>query len=217
MRPARFFTFLADTASSQLSRNKYLQIMFGIGGEHDLSERELPSLEGWNQSRPVRIGNAAWTQRQLDVYGELLRSALIPGEQAGRAGRDHAVVFNRRCRHSRNCLDGKGPGYLGSTRRAAALRPLQADVLGWLWDCAVRLAQLLKAEDKVAYWTAVREQIREAILTKGWSQQRQAFTQAFGSDQLDASCLHDPNRWLPSRERPTGREYDRRNRRSTYG
>ena len=52
-----------------------LQIMFGVGGEHDLTERELPTSPGWRDSRPVRVGNGAWDQRQLDVYGELLNAA----------------------------------------------------------------------------------------------------------------------------------------------
>jgi hypothetical protein len=60
-----------------LRRGLDLQIMFGIGGEHDLSERELPHLAGWRDSRPVRVGNGAWNQRQLDVYGELLGVAPL--------------------------------------------------------------------------------------------------------------------------------------------
>jgi len=68
----KFFVFLADAAASQLRLGADLQIMFGIGGERDLTERELPHLAGWRGSRPVRVGNGAWTQRQLDVYGELL-------------------------------------------------------------------------------------------------------------------------------------------------
>ena len=67
---------LADAAASQLQRGADLQIMFGIGGERDLSERELPHLAGWRDSHPVRVGNGAWTQRQLDVYGELLGARL---------------------------------------------------------------------------------------------------------------------------------------------
>ena len=57
----KFFAFLADAAASQLQRGADLQIMFGIGGERDLSERELPHLAGWRGSRPVRVGNGAWT------------------------------------------------------------------------------------------------------------------------------------------------------------
>ena len=63
----RFFGFLADAAASQLQRGTDLQIMFGIGGERDLSERELPHLAGRRAGGPVRVGNGAWTQRQLDA------------------------------------------------------------------------------------------------------------------------------------------------------
>jgi GH15 family glucan-1,4-alpha-glucosidase len=61
----KFFGFLADAAASQPQRGTDLQIMFGIGGERDLSERELPHLAGWRDSQPVRVGNGAWNQRQL--------------------------------------------------------------------------------------------------------------------------------------------------------
>ena len=60
-----------------------LQIMYGIGGEHDLSERELPHLRGWRDSRPVRVGNGAWDQTQLDVYGELLNTLHLYRERLG--------------------------------------------------------------------------------------------------------------------------------------
>src|SRR5438270_2123906 len=79
----KFFVFLADAAASQLQLGADLQIMFGIGGERDLSERELPHLAGWRGSRPVRVGNGAWRQRQLDVYGELLGAAQLLVDQLG--------------------------------------------------------------------------------------------------------------------------------------
>ena len=68
---------MTSSAAGSLDRGGDLQIMFGIGGERDLTERELPHLEGWRHSVPVRVGNGAWNQRQLDVYGELL-SAVVP-------------------------------------------------------------------------------------------------------------------------------------------
>ena len=71
-----FFDYVSSSASGSLEHGGDLQIMFGIGGERDLSERELPHLEGWRHSTPVRIGNAAWKQRQLDVYGELLERGV---------------------------------------------------------------------------------------------------------------------------------------------
>jgi hypothetical protein len=67
-----FFDYMATSAAGSLEEDGDLQIMFGIGGERDLTERELPHLAGWRCSVPVRVGNGAWRQRQLDVYGELL-------------------------------------------------------------------------------------------------------------------------------------------------
>lgn len=63
---------MTSSAAGSLDRGDDLQIMFGVGRERDLTERELPHLEGWRHSVPVRVGNGAWNQRQLDVYGELL-------------------------------------------------------------------------------------------------------------------------------------------------
>ena len=68
-----FVSFMTSSAGGRAGEGS-LQIMYGIGGEHDLSERELPHLRGWRDSRPVRVGNGAWDQTQLDVYGELLNS-----------------------------------------------------------------------------------------------------------------------------------------------
>ena len=83
----KFFDYLANTAAAHVRQGADLQIMFGIGGEHDLTERELGHLSGWRGSTPVRIGNGAWNQRQLDVYGELLDAAHRLPEQLDRLGR----------------------------------------------------------------------------------------------------------------------------------
>ncbi len=77
----QFFDYLAASSAGQVHAGADLQIMFGIGGEHDLTERELGHLSGWRGSRPVRVGNGAWNQRQIDVYGELLGSAYRLVEQ----------------------------------------------------------------------------------------------------------------------------------------
>ena len=114
-----FFVFLADAAAPMPQRGADLQIMFGIGGERDLTERELPHLAGWRGSRPVRVGNGAWTQRQLDVYGELLERRPAAGRQARRAGPGDPAVPDRRRGHRRQPLAGAGPGASG---RSAASR-----------------------------------------------------------------------------------------------
>ena len=77
-----FFAFLA-TAAPSIGSTSDLQIMFGVGGEHDLTERTLPHLRGWRGSRPVRVGNGAWNQQQIDVYGELCSAAFRLIEQLG--------------------------------------------------------------------------------------------------------------------------------------
>src|SRR6478672_10301037 len=78
-----FFAFMTTAAASGVGPGQGLQIMFGVGGEHDLSERELGHLPGWKDSRPVRVGNGAWSQRQIDVYGELLGAAARLTDQIG--------------------------------------------------------------------------------------------------------------------------------------
>src|SRR5690242_10621172 len=98
--------------------------MFGIGGERDLSERELPHLAGWRDSRPVRVGNGAWRQRQLDVYGELLGAAQLLVDQLGELdpGTQQFLTAAAASRWR------EGPGHLGIPRRAPRLSLLQADV-----------------------------------------------------------------------------------------
>jgi len=184
----RFFSFLADAGASQLSRGLDLQIMFGVGGERDLSERELPHLAGWRASQPVRVGNAAWTQRQLDVYGELLGAAHRLVDQLAEldpvtqrflvAAADTAVARWKEKDQGIWEIRGEPRHFLYSKLMcwAAAER-------------AISLARQLGAEHRVPDWTAAREEIRAAILEHGWSDRAGAFTQAFGRDDLDASSL----------------------------
>jgi GH15 family glucan-1,4-alpha-glucosidase len=184
----KFFDFLADAATSGVQRGTDLQIMFGVGGERDLSERELPHLAGWRDSRPVRVGNGAWLQRQLDVYGELLVAAQRLVDQLGE-------------------LDPGTRRFLAAAADTAATRWREKDQGIWevrgepqdflysklmCWvamDRAIALAGHLGAEDRVADWGAARDEIRTAILTRGWDERAGAFTQAFGSEDLDASSL----------------------------
>jgi len=187
----KFFSWMTGTVASQIEGGSDLQIMFGIGGEHDLSERELPHLSGWRDSSPVRVGNGAWNQRQLDVYGELLDAAHRLSEQLGE-------------------LDEPTSRFLVQVAEAAAARWRETDQGIWevrggareflysklmCWvalDRAIDLAPLLGADDRVDRWSAIREEIRAAILDRGWSEKAGAFTQSFGSNELDASNLMMP-------------------------
>ena|ERR1700722_1983128 len=184
----KFFGFLADAAASELRRGKDLQIMFGVGGEHDLSERELPYLAGWRASRPVRVGNGAWTQRQLDVYGELLDAAQRLADQLGELDPVTQQFLAAAADMAASRWNEKDQGIWEI--RGEPQNFLYSKLMCWVaLDRAIALAPLLGAENRTKAWAAVRDQIRAAILERGWNDQAGAFTQAFGSEDLDASSL----------------------------
>lgn len=184
----RFFTFLARAADTQLQRGLHLQIMFGVGGERDLTEREVPHLSGWCDNGPVRTGNAAWSQHQQDVYGAILDAAFVLRDQI-------------------DPLDASTQAFLVAGVEAAALhwadedqgiweirgparRYLHSALMCWVaLDRGILLADLIGAEDRAQAWTGVRDQIRDTILTRGWNSTLQAFTQVLDGDTLDASSL----------------------------
>jgi GH15 family glucan-1,4-alpha-glucosidase len=196
----KFFTYLSTAAATSLGRGSDLQIMFGIRGERDLSERELSHLAGWRDSAPVRVGNGAWTQRQVDVYGELLAAVYRLRDQLGEpdaATRDFLVaVADAAARRWRDKDQGiweiRGPEQ----------DFLYSKVMCWVaLDRAIRLAERLHAEDRVDAWRSTMEEIHETVLRNGWSEKAGAFTQYFGSDDLDASNLMLPIMgFLPARD-----------------
>jgi len=184
----KFFGFLADAAASELRRGKDLQIMFGVGGEHDLSERELPHLAGWRASQPVRVGNGAWAQRQLDVYGELLDAAQRLADQLGELDPVTRQFLVAAAETAASRWHEKDQGIWEV--RGEPRDFLYSKLMCWVaLDRAIALASPLGAADRMQAWAAVRDQIRAAILARGWNDRANAFTQAFGSEDLDASSL----------------------------
>ena len=185
-----FFRFMTAAAAHH-HPERPLQIMFGIGGEHDLSERVLPQLQGWRGSRPVRVGNGAWDQPQLDVYGEILDAAF-------------------RLRRQLRDVDQSVCGFLADLADAAAHQWREKDNGIWeirgepqhflysklmCWvalDRAIRMADLLHAADRVSGWKLAAHEIREVILEHGWNDEIGAFTQHFDSPDLDAAALMLP-------------------------
>jgi GH15 family glucan-1,4-alpha-glucosidase len=182
-----FVSFMTSSAGGRASERS-LQIMYGIGGEHDLTERELSYLRGWRDSAPVRVGNGAWGQTQLDVYGELLNSLYLYREQLGDLHPEIqqfvADLANTAARRWRE----KGAGMW--EMRGEPRHHLSSKVLCWVaLERAIELAPRLGMHANVEHWMAEREAIREAILTRGWSEKRQAYAQSFDSDELDAAQL----------------------------
>jgi alpha,alpha-trehalase len=185
----RFFAFLATAASTQLDRRADLQIMFGVGGERDLSEHELAHLDGWRRSGPVRVGNDAWGQRQLDVYGAVLDAAYRLREQLG-----HVPEATRRFLMA--AVDAAARRWPGDDQGIWEMRGpprpyLHSKLMCWLaLDRGLAMADILAPSDEqAARWAAARGDIHDAIVERGWSDRAGAYTQAFGSDDLDASAL----------------------------
>ena len=183
-----FFAFMTTAAASGLGPGKALQIMFGVGGEHDLTERELPHLEGWRDSRPVRVGNGAWNQAQIDVYGELLGAAhRLAGQITSLDEQTRTFLIA--------CADTAARKWVEKDQGIWEVRGepqhfLYSKVMCWVaLDRAIALADLLQAHDRVEAWTSSRDEIFEMVVRDGWSDDAKAFTQYVGSTELDASNL----------------------------
>jgi GH15 family glucan-1,4-alpha-glucosidase len=188
----RFFDFFANATAGSLASGQGLQIMYGIRGERFIPEHELDVLEGHRGSRPVRIGNGAWNQTQLDVYGELLDAAAkiaeLEIEIDPQFGQFLADVADRAVRRWRDVDEG-----IWEVRGGAG-HFLYSKLMNWVaLDRAARFAGPLGASpDRADRWARERDVIRDAILTEGWSDSAGAYTQAFGRDDLDASALMMP-------------------------
>ena len=167
-----------------------IQIMYGIGGERRLTEFELPELPGYEDSKPVRVGNAASEQFQLDVHGEVAAVIFIGSEVLGRVERRLWPRWRPSSNTSRR--SGVGPT-TGSGRRgaAAALHVLQ--VMAWVvFDRAVRIAERFELEAPIDRWKRTRDEIHREVCERGYDRERRTFTQYYGSKELDASVLNIP-------------------------
>jgi alpha,alpha-trehalase len=186
-----FVSFMTSAAGGHVGRPGSLQIMYGIGGKHDLSERELSHLRGWRDSKPVRVGNGAWVQTQLDVYGELLDAIFTYREQLGDLHPEIQAFIAELAGAAATGWRQKDSGIW--EMRGEPRHHLSSKVLCWVaLDRAVQLAPELGDHARVEEWTAERDAIRAAILERGWSEKRGAYAQAFDSDELDAAALLMP-------------------------
>ena len=148
-------------------------------------------LSGWRQSGPVRVGNGAWDQPQLDVYGELLDAAFRLREQLGEmkpATREFLVALADAAARQWEQPDNGIWEVRGEPRHF-----LYSKLMCWVaLDRAISLAEQLHATHRVDEWSSTAASIRAAILTRGWNEAAGAFTQAFDSPDLDATALMMP-------------------------
>ena len=186
-----FFDFFVTAAGGVADGGEPVQILYGVGGERRIDEQELDHLAGYRDSRPVRIGNGAWRQDQLDVYGELLDAA---GLYAGRvSGLDDTVASFLADMADRAADRWEEADHGIWEVRDERRHYLYSKLMCWVAvDRAARLAEDLRAGDRALRWCRERDRIREAILAEGWNEKAHAFTQSFGSEDLDASALMIP-------------------------
>jgi len=168
-----------------------VQIMYGIAGERRLTEVELEWLPGYERSTPVRIGNAASQQRQLDVYGEVLDalyharlSGLEPSKDAWALIRKLLQWLEKGWREpDEGIWEVRGP------RRHFT----HSKVMAWVaFDRAIRMIEEDGLGGPVDRWRALREEIHDEVCREGLSEKLGAFTQSYGLDRLDASLLMIP-------------------------
>jgi GH15 family glucan-1,4-alpha-glucosidase len=168
-----------------------LQIMYGIGGERRLREHELDWLPGYLGAKPVRVGNAAVEQLQLDVYGEVM-DAMYQAERAGLPADDVSWHLQKAL------LDFLERAWREPDEGLWEVRgPRQhfthSKVMAWVaFDRGTKTLKALGGDGLLERWCATREAIRSEIYARGWNDQKGAFTQSYGSPLLDASLLMMP-------------------------
>ena len=168
-----------------------MQIMYGIAGERRLPELEIPWLAGYEGSEPVRIGNAAAAQVQLDVYGELM-DALYQGCKGGLAG--HDVAWNVQ----RALLAHLAKAWIQPDEglwevRAPPRHFTYSKIMAWVaFDRAVKMVEGFGMRGPVERWRELRRRIHVEVCDRGYSHKRSAFVQSYGSEELDASLLLIP-------------------------
>jgi GH15 family glucan-1,4-alpha-glucosidase len=169
-----------------------IQIMYGLGGERRLTEFDLDDLPGYEHSKPVRIGNAASEQFQLDVYGELAGVVYLGAEALG--GETDEKVWRRLRRvieHVETIWREPDDGIWET--RGPRRHFTYSKVMAWVvFDRAVRLVEEHGLEGPVDRWRQVRDEIHREVCEQGYDPTRRTFTQYYGSSELDASVLNIP-------------------------
>ena len=168
-----------------------LQIMYGVAGERRLDEREIEWLAGFENSGPVRVGNAAHGQLQLDVYGEVLDAAYRTRLHGVKADGDAWSLLSMLLSWLEDGWRRPDAGIWEV--RGPARHFTHSKVMAWVaFDRGIRFHEEFGRPAPVERWRALRDEIHAEVLRHGWSDTRQAFTQSYGSDELDASLLLMP-------------------------
>ena len=181
-----FRDFLLRVATGDPTK---IQIMYGIGGERRLTEFELPELPGYEGSKPVRVGNAASEQFQLDVYGEVAGVMFVGTELLGSIDPKLWPRWRAAVEHVETIWRQPDDGIWES--RGERQHYTYSKVMAWVvFDRAIRLAEQFDLEAPIERWKGIREEIHGEVCEQGYDRDRNTFTQYYGSKELDASVLN---------------------------
>ena len=173
------------------NKNEKLQIMYGINGEKILTEKKLDHLSGFMDSKPVRVGNAAYFQKQNDIYGILIdaihfqilkfKDDKYKHEQLWSIVKSIVWSVNKNWKKA-----DKGIWEF----RNKEMHFTFSKLLCWVAvDRAIKISELIQRGEKAKKWESLRKEIHDDIIENAWSKKKQAFTQSYGSEELDSSVL----------------------------
>jgi len=184
---AEAFMGWLDARCHELKANGTLQPMYTIDGGHDLTEITLDHLEGYRKSRPVRIGNGAYKQKQLDIYGELMDSIYIFDRYKDIS---YDLWVNLRRLLDWLSMNWQSPDEGIWEVRGGPKPFLHSRVMSWVaFDRALRIARHRGLPGPLDQWERTSASIYEDVMDKGWNEKTCSFVQYYGSDAIDASAL----------------------------
>ena len=187
---ARFMEWI-EARAHELKPDGSLQVLYGIDGRHAVAEKTLDHLEGYRGSSPVRVGNGAYDQLQLDIYGELLDAVYLYNKYGSPISHDEWT-------HLSQLTDWVVDNWRRPDEGMWEVRGGQEHFVYSKLMCWVALDRAIRLADKRSFpadrgrWLAARDEIYRDIMAKGWSEERQAFVQHYGSHSLDAANLLMP-------------------------
>lgn len=187
----RFMHFLTELCAGCSVDGVPLQVMYGIDGRRDLTEETLNHLDGYHGSKPVRIGNGAYDQLQLDIYGELMDAVYLFNKHGTPISYDTWIAL-------RKIINWVADNWQEEDESIWEVRGgrrhfVYSKLMSWVTlDRGLRLAEKRSFPADRDRWLKVRDTIYDEIMSKGWNPDRQAFVQSYGSKVLDASNLMMP-------------------------
>ncbi len=210
---AGFMDWLTDRFRERVGhKSGPLQIMYGIDGRAELPEEILDHFEGYRGSAPVRIGNGAADQLQLDIYGELIDSVYLFNKHATPISHDAWSDLSRIVEWVCENWDQADEGIWET--RGGRKKFTYSQLMSWVaLERAIRIARQRGLPADVPHWSVTRDQIYRQVMERGWNEERQAFVQHYETAVLDASVLLMPltkfiaptdPRWLSTLDAITG-------------